>query len=85
MKMNHALGTVALAVVSVAVLAPLLPVVSFALLGLAALAVPLLVMVVPVLLVGFLAFACSPARVELPPAEAGGPRLGTSLPTTSRA
>jgi hypothetical protein len=80
MKTKHALGTVALGVVSLAILAPVVPVVAFALLGLLALATPLLVLAVPALLVGLLAFVFSPARVDLPTAEAGGPRLGAQVP-----
>jgi len=85
MTTKHALGTVALGVVTLAILAPVVPVVAFALLGLLALAMPLVVLLVPVLLVGLVGLAFNPARVELPTAEAGGPRLGAQIPSASRA
>jgi cbb3-type cytochrome oxidase subunit 3 len=83
MKTKRALGTVALAVVSLAVLAPLLPVVSFAVLGIVALAVPLLVLLVPLALVGLLAYAFSPARADLPAAPTAA-HLRAPMPSASR-
>jgi hypothetical protein len=85
MNTKRALGLVGLVVVSLAILAPVVPVVAFALLGVFALAAPVLVLAAPLALLGLVAFALRPAREDLPVAAAGGPRLGSPLPSTSRA